>query len=198
MGKTFELLGLVSFNMFVALMLSITFLSRTEETARVHELTEGAVAAFVKEATAISSGQKVDFDSYEITTYFMEHIADGSQFKTVLRTSSPNAPSDERTVDMDKMTFISNVLQGQKIMQRHEAAVTVEYVKIEEGGKTAQVVITSRERGMMPVPDMTGEEVLMPVEGVSYCEQTMGISSKHKIQMTGASCTTDLVISEGL
>jgi hypothetical protein len=196
MGKSLELLGLAAFNVFVALILSATFISHG--SARLVSLSEDSIKAFLQESSEIAGGLRKDMDSYSITQYFMDHIAPDGQFRTTMRYNIPDMPEEERVMEMDKMNFIAQTLQGMHAMADRETLVKVEYVKIDATGRNAEVVTTNYERGLMPVADVSGEANMMPVQGVSYCEQTLVLSDQRKIQMANAKCTTDLSFSEGL
>lgn len=194
MGKSLELLGLAAFNVFIALILSATFLAKSGPS--VSALTEDNIRAFVTEAAAVSGGQRQDMDSYGVTDYFMGHIADDGLFTSTIAYDMPDMPASERTMEMDKMKFISNVLQGIQSMTRHETAVDIEYIKITDNGKSAHVVTTNYERGVMPMDDGMGESNMVPVTGTSYCEQTLVLSGKNVIQMAGAKCNTNIDFSD--
>lgn len=197
MGKSLELLGLAAFNVFLALILSVTFLSNASPE-KINTLTEASVEDFIHEVSKISNGERADMDPYSITAFFMNHISEDGQFISKMRYSIPDMPTDERTLEMDKMNFISHTLQSMNTMNRHETLVKVEYIKIEDEGRTATVMTTNYERGMLPVDDGFGEASLMPVQGTSYCEQKLVLNNKRVMQMAGANCTTDIVFSEGL
>ena len=196
MGKSLELLGLASFNVMIALVLSVAFLSHAG--GKMDRLTEASVTAFITEVSEISAGKRKDMDPYSITSYFMTHITQDGSFKTTLRYSIPEMPDDERQMEMDKMNFISHTLQGLQTMADRETMVKVEFVQIEDGGKSAAITTTNYERGMMPVDDGSGTVNMMPVQGTSYCEQKVILNDKRLIQMAGATCTTDITFSEGL
>jgi len=200
MGKSFELLGLITFNVFIALILSATFLSSAGKgsAAIPDRLTEPYVASFIEEFAAITGGQRGDMDSYALADYFMNHLGKESHFITTLRYSIPDQPEERRTLEMDRTTFIGNVMQGQKAMDKHETKVQIEYIDISDDEKSATVLVTNYERGLMPVDDGAGNEVIMPVQGTSYCEQKLSIDEKFLIRIDGATCTTDIVFSEGL
>jgi hypothetical protein len=161
-------------------------------------LSEDSIKAFLQEASEIAGGQRKEMDSYSITEYFMDHIAPEGQFRTTMRYNIPDMPENERVLEMDKMNFISNTLEGMHEMTARETLVKVEYVKIDPAGRNAEVVTTNYERGMMPVADDSGDTNMMPVQGVSYCEQKLVLNDQRKIQMANAKCTTDLSFSEGM
>ncbi|MCB9988555.1 MAG: hypothetical protein H6868_04370 [Rhodospirillales bacterium] len=195
MGKSFELLGMAAFNVMLAVILSATFFHKVSPTDAVQTLTEANVDYFIREVSAISSGEKEDMDSYKITSYFLKHINDDSQFVTVLKYAMDGGDPEEQSMEMGKMDFISHILQGQKAMDRHETAVTVEYIKISDDKKSAKVITQIRERGLMPTLDDFGEQTLVPVTGVSYCDQVVSLNDDHDIQMDGAECTTYMDIN---
>lgn len=194
MGKSLELLGLVSLNMLVAMMLSVAFLPRGGITT----LTETNVRGFIADMSAISAGERKDMDSYGIADYFMNHIAPDGVFKTTLRYKIPEMPEDERLMEMNKMEFISHTLQGMRTMDGRETRVNVEYIAIAPDGRSAAVTTTNYERGLMPVDDGTGAMNMMPVYGTSYCEQKVILDERRAIALSGANCYTDLTFTEGL
>lgn len=195
MGKSLELLGLVSLNMLVAMMLSVAFLPRG---GAVNALTEENVRGFIADMSAVSAGEREDMDSYGIANYFMDHIAPDGTFKTTLRYKIPEMPENEREMQMNKMEFISHTLQGMRAMDDRETKVNVEYVQIAQDGRSAAVTTTNYERGLMPVEDGTGMSNMMPVYGTSYCEQKIVLTDTRAIALSGATCYTDLTFSEGL
>ncbi len=79
-GKSFELLGLASFNIFLAMILSVTFLGHAGKSGTMTALTQDNVEAFIKETTDISAGKNPEFDNLGIAEYLMAHIQDGSRF----------------------------------------------------------------------------------------------------------------------
>lgn len=193
-----ELLGLASFNVFLALILTTAFLSQRESTA-VDGLSETSIAAFVQETTDISSGKRTDMDAYGITTYFMEHVTDDGKFTTTISFEAPGGSgTQEKVMEMDKMSFISNLIQGLHSMEDHEAAVKIENITLADDGKSAKILTTTIERGMMPVDDGSGGSTLTPVTGNSYCEQNIVLGKKNIIQMAGAVCTTNISASPAL
>lgn len=197
MGKSFELLGLASFNIFIALILSTTFLTN-HGGGGISHLTESAVESFIMEVSDITGGKKPEMDSYAITSYFMEHVADDSVFTTTLQYDIPHTESEERTLQMNKIDYISNVLQSKNAMERYESMVKIDFVSVDASGREASAVTTNYERGMMPVEDGMGQMTLVPVDGTSYCEQKFVLSENKTIQMASATCTTDLKFSEGM
>ena len=195
MGKSLELLGLAAFNVMIAIILSATFLTKSHDT--VSSLTETHVEKFIHEVTEIAGGQRHDMDPFTVTKYLMAHIADNSEFKSTIEYSMPDvSSSDSRTLEMDKMNYISYTLEGMKEMTKHETAVKIDYIKITDDGKSATVTTTNYERGVMPVEDGAGEAQMMPVNGTSYCEQRLVLSTKHIIQMAGATCSTNIDFSD--
>ncbi len=194
MGKSFELLGLAAFNIFIALILSMTFL--TKGNTKVSALTETNVTHFITEAADVAGGKRQEMDQFSITEYFLAHIADHGLFTSTIEFTIPEMEASSRTLEMDKNNYISHVLEGSKAMTKRETEVKIEYIKIAEGGKSAKVNTTNYERGVMPVEDGMGEARMMPVTGTSYCEQELVLSDKHIIQMAGASCSTNIDFSD--
>jgi len=194
MGKSLELLGLAAFNIFIALILSATFLSK--DNGKVNALTETNVTHFITEVAEVAGGKRQDMDQLSIMKYFMDHIADKGMFTSKIEFSLPDMSSNERTLEMDKNNFISHTIEGMKTMTQRETEVKIDYIKIAENGKSAKVNTTNYERGVMPVADEMGEAQMMPVTGTSYCEQELVLSEKNIIQMAGASCSTNINFAE--
>jgi len=190
MGKSIELLGLAAVNIIIAMVLSATFLTKSDTA--VKELTQANVEQFVNDVAQVSGGLREDMDQFSITKYFMKHIAEEGMFISTIEYAMPDMPSSERTLEMDKMNFISHVLQGMGTMNKHETAVQIEYIKIVDNGKRATVMTTNYERGVMPVEDGFGDTQMMPITGTSYCEQELVLSTGNVIQMAGANCDTDI------
>lgn len=193
MGKSFELLGLAAFNIFIAIILSTTFLTGSRG---IDTLTEDNVESFITEVAEVSGGQRENMDSYSVTHYFMNHIAENGQFTSKIEYAMPDMPASTRTLQMDKMNFISHILEGRKAMTRHETAVEIEYIQIADNGKRAKVMTTNYERGIMPIDDGMGEARMVPVTGTSYCEQEVILSGKNIIQMATANCSTNINFSD--
>jgi hypothetical protein len=196
-GKSLELLGLATFNIFVAIIMSATFLSGGGKKDVVSALNEENIEKFINDVSDISNG-KTAMDTYAITSYLMDHVADSGSFKTKLEYTMQDGTSDQRTLEMDKKDFISGILQGlqnNKNITQHETKVRIEYIKIADGGKRAEATTTTYERGMMEMPDDAGQSALTPIDSVSYCEQTFALSEKKLIQMSVATCTTSINFS---
>lgn len=195
--KLFEVMGFTTFNIMVAMVLSTTFFSKAEESARISELNEKNVTGFIETIADISAGQIEDMDSFDITTYFMEHIADDGHFKSTIKynVSDGFGENEEEVMDMDKMDFISHVLNGLKSMQHHETKVKIDYIEIAQDKKSASAIVTTYERGMMPTVSEFGEDAMVPVSGTSFCEQKFALNDKKILQVTDASCATDLDFS---
>ena len=104
MGKSFELLGLAAFNVFIAIILSAMFL--TKDGASVRSLTETNIEQFVTEVAAVSGGKRDDMDSYSITKFFMDHIAENGLFTSEIEYAMPDMPASTRTLALDKLNFI--------------------------------------------------------------------------------------------
>ncbi len=196
MGKSLELLGLASFNVFLGLVVTITFLNQNGgKPAGATHLTEAGVSSFINEMTAISLGQKPEMDQYGVTTWFMDHIDEAGKFVSTINIARPDSTEEQKVLEMDRMNYISHVLTGLKSVQDRKANVQIEYIKIEEGGKLASVIFTNTEQGSMPVSN-EGGDFMIPVTGTSYCEQKIVLQDK-KMKVSGATCTTNVNISNG-
>ena len=197
--KLFEAMGFTTFNIMVAIVLSATFFDKAENTqsAYITELSDSNVTHFIEKMADVASGQGEEMDSYDITSYLMDHIADNSHFNSTINynISHNDDENQEEVMDMSKLEFISHVLSNLKSMERHETQTSVEFVEIAADKKTASAVITTYERGMMPTVTEFGEDTLVPVRGTSFCEQKFALSDENILQITEASCATDLDFS---
>lgn len=193
MGKSFELLGLAAFNLFLALILSVTFLSGGGKNPDQGRLTESRVTSFIQEVTDISTGKRSDMDRYSITSFFMDHIADNGKFINTVQYDLPRVQAQEQVLEMNKLSFISHILQGMDT-EREEAEIHIEYIEILDEGRTAKIITTNTERGMMPYDDGSGRPQYMPVRGQSFCEQTLALNNRH-IQMVEATCSTAIQLA---
>ena len=193
MGKSLELLGLASFNVFLGLVLTTTFLSRNNEQSP-SRLTEASVSAFVEEMNRVSAGAMPESDSYSVTTWLMSHVDENSKFTTNMNISPANGEPREEKMEMGRMDFIGHVLQEMKAVQNRESSVHIEYVRVEDSGTTASVVFTNMEKGEVPYAN-EGEEYMIPVTGTSYCEQQLALKNKV-IMVTGGVCTSNVSMAQ--
>lgn len=193
MGKSVELLGMACFNVFLGMILTVSFVSQATKNGP-SLLTEASVSDFVSEMTNVSWGKKADMDQYGITTWFMDHIVDSGTFTNTINISQPNGEDSQQVLEMDRMKYISQVLQEMKAVQNHHGQLNIEYVKIDDGGQSASVVFTSLERGDMPVAS-EGTEYTIPVTGMSYCEQKIILQGKL-MKVVNGTCTTNVTLTE--
>lgn len=198
MGNTIQLMGLAALNVFVAIILSVAFLSGGGAGARIQNidrLTEETVTGFITDLAAITTGKRGDMNAYAVTAFLMDHIDDDGLFKTRIDYGGKGSRQD---LEMDKKSYISNVLNELKNSNGRETLVRIENVRINEGGRSAVAVTSNYERGMMPVQDEMGETVMMPVDGASYCEQIITLADKNMLQVSSATCMTNISFSSDL
>ena len=198
-GKSLELLGMVGFNLFLGMTLTVTFLGGGDNAPT--RLTEANVSAFVKDMTEVALGKNpasdekaVSFDQYAITTWLMRHMDEDSKFQAHINISQPNGLSRQEKLDMNRLDYISQVLKDNKSVKSREANLHVEYVRVDAGGKGASVVFTSMEKARMPVPSENGGYEI-PVTGTSYCEQKIVIEDAV-IKVSASTCTSNVSLSE--
>lgn len=198
MGKSLELLGLAGFNVFLALILAVTFLGGGKaEGVLLDSLTEEYVEAFLNDANAIASGKREDMDDFSITGFFMDHIADSGAFVNKVAYQLPLQDPQEKTVQMGKMDFIASVLQDIKSKEKEEGGesfMKIESIVIADNGRRARTATTSQDKGVMPMDDGSGEIQSVPVSGTSYCEQDLVLQDR-RIKMEKTDCTTTLDFS---
>ena len=191
--RSLELLGLVSFNVFLGMILTVTFISQGGQPSS-SRLTEENVSKFIHEMTNTALGLKPGMDQYTTTMWFMNHLSESSAFKTNMNISQANGSTREATLEMGRMDYISQILKNQKSVQKRESRINVEYVKIDENGRDASVIFTSIDKGVIPMTTEAGSYE-MPVSGTSYCEHKLGIRD-NRIVVSGGTCTMNVDASQ--
>lgn len=187
--KTFELLGLAGFNVFLGMMLTVTLFDKGEQP-KASRMTEASINAFINDMTHMALGLKPEMDQYATTMWFMDHLSETSKFKTNTNIEQADGRIREARAEMGRMDYISNILKEQKTVQKRATQVKVEYVKIEDEGKMASVIFTSEESGMIPLNSEAGSYEV-PVRGTSFCEHQLEFKD-HKIIVAGGTCTTNI------
>lgn len=185
--RSLELLGLASFNLFLGMILTVTFISQGGQP-KSPRLTEENVSAFIHDMTDTALGLKPGMDQYATTMWFMDHLSEASTFKTNMNIEQAQGGTRAETVEMGRMDYIGQILKDQKAVQKRESHVNIEYVKIEEDGNSAAAVFTSIEKGMISMTSDAGTYE-MPVRGTSFCEHRLALRNK-KIVVSGGTCTT--------
>ena len=188
-GKSLELLGMAGFNVFLGLVLTTTFLNQNSDNAP-RRLTEASVSGFVTEMTDVALGKKADLDQYGMTTWLMKHLDENISVMTNMNITQPNGETREENLQMGRMDYISHILKDNKAVKDREASLHIEYVNIEQGGKTASVVFTSQEKANVPMVS-EGGEYMIPITGTSYCEQTLSLR-ETTIIVSSANCTMNV------
>lgn len=196
MGKSFELLGMMAFQTFLFLIVGVSLMATSKEKMQ-QELTRNNVESFIYELSDITGGRKKDMDAYSVTEYLMDHLSQNGEYKTLMSISDDRIRDiPEEEVVMNKLEYISNVLQGLKAIENHDRQLHIEQIDIRDDGKQANVILTSYEEGNMPVPNEAGSYDMFPMAGTSYCEQILTMTDKHVIQLESEDCTTDISFIE--
>jgi hypothetical protein len=190
MGKSFELLGLMAFNVFLGLILSVNFINQTDAKL-LSQLDEQNVAAFITQVADISTG-KQGMDHMDVTEYFMSHIADNGTFRNRISYSMAYINNEDQVMEMDKLTYISHVIQSLSSQRSHQSEMEIEYIEIAEAGESATVMTVNYEEGEMPVQEAGGQARMIPVKGASYCEHELSLTEDKQIQLKGSNCMTDI------
>lgn len=196
MGKSFELLGMMAFQTFLLLIVSVSIMATSKEKMQ-KELTRTTVENFIYELYDITGGRNKEIDAYGVTEYLMAHLSQNGEYKTVMSINDDRLRDlPEEEIVMDKLEYISNVLQGLKAIEQHDAQIRIEQVDIKPDGKEALVYLTNYEEGSMPVPNENGSYDIIPMAGTSYCKQLLTLTEKKTIQLSSESCTTDITFIE--
>ena len=190
--KSLELVGLAAFNVFLAMILSISFLGG--KGASYTELTQSNITEFVNRMTQVSTGAEdaggVGADILTANQFLQAHIGDNGTFKTTVAYEIPDMNADTKQINLTKKDYIKNVLTGLKAAKPDEAATHIENIEITPDARHAKIVTTSYQRGPMPIETDGGRQVLQ-VKGISYCEQNLDLVNKN-IVVTDATCSTSV------
>ena len=130
-------------------------------------------------------------DRLGIAEYLMKHLDDSGTYTSTVQIDLPDAQEPEQKLDLDKKAYIGRVLEGLGTIRNHEEKTRVENIEIADDSRSARVVTTSFERGMIPSENESGRSVLVPVRGISYCEQKL-VLKDETIRMAGAVCSTSI------
>lgn len=192
-GKSFELMGLAAFNVFLAVILSVTFLSQAESVAP-GTLTRPAIENFLKEVSSLSAGKDTKLDQYGLTAYLMRHITDDGTFRSSVSYQIYDR-TDQKDMALDKMSYITTLIQGRQRFMDYETSMRIDLVDITPDGMSANVTTTNFERGRIMIDDGFGGATPAPVRSVSYCTQKLVLAEKI-VKMAGADCTTNVQVAE--
>ena len=192
-GKSLELLGMASFNVFLGLVLTTTFLNQNSDSSP-RRLTEASVTHFVTEMTDVALGKKADLDQYGMTTWLMKHLDENISVTTNMNITDQNGMAREESLQMGRMDYISHILKDNKAVKDRQATLHIEYIKVEEGGQDASVIFTSQEKANVPMASEGGDYV-MPISGTAYCEQKLALREAI-ITVSASHCTMNVSMSE--
>ncbi|HTK84940.1 MAG TPA: hypothetical protein VL625_07630 [Patescibacteria group bacterium] len=189
MGSTIKLLGLASFNAFVALALSASYL--THYAGKMQTLSNENVTAFVREFAGVTTGQRGDMDEHEMIGYFVTHVSEGASFSTTVNSSMEGVSKPANK--MRRKEFIASTLRTIRDKGPHPASVTVEDVKISGDGHEATAITTINEKSALEFKNPAdGEPGVSAVSATSYCNETVKLSNEHVIQIQSETCTTTI------
>lgn len=189
-GKSLELMGFATVNGFLAMVLSMTFLSGGHKTD-IQRLTRANITEFVNQVTTVSSGTGKETDLLKVADFLTKHISDDSHFTSTMQYNLPNVPMDEKIVDFSKREYISHILEELKSMPDRQAKTRIEDIDIKHNAVEARVITTSYEQGVVPMDNGEEKTVPMAITGISYCEQKIVLKNKT-ITMAGATCSTSV------
>lgn len=197
MGKGFELLSMIGLQIFLATIVVMTLLAQNKGRDTLSEevlnsLTSENIEHFIQELTAVTTGQSKTLDVYGVTEYLMKHLPADGEYITAISFEDHNAEIQEEYMVMNRLTYISNILQAMKGVVAHEVTIKIENIDIAKNGKRAEIVISSLERGLMPMPDGSGGTRFMAMSTSTYCEQELILTDDNIIQLAITDCSTDI------
>jgi hypothetical protein len=187
---TIRMRGVLSALLFLAFFVPTP--SRAQD--KIDKLTEENITTFIQETTEISAGQRADMSMEQVIEYLDRHIDKNGFFKSTMKYSMPEQPSQETTMNLDKKDFLKSIEAGSKAVNGYETEIDIRDIKISRDEKKATVQTTGREQASMPL-DIDGQLTEVPVEGLSSCLQILMLSDEGMIQMLNANCTTEITLA---
>lgn len=189
-GKSFELMGLATFNVFLALILSVTFMSQARTTS-TDKLTNANISDFMNRLTLMTAGQNQKNDLLGTAEFLKKHIDDNGRFHGTLQYDLPNVDSSQKSFDFSKDDYISHVLQDLKAMPHRDAKIRIENISISGQSREALVITTSYENGEINVINTDDRPTQLAVTGIAYCEQKLALRNSV-IRITDSNCSTSI------
>jgi len=158
----------------------------------ITKLTEKNVADFLKETNSVSLGYRDDMAMDDVQKYLNRHLAPKSNFHSKTTFEIPGYPAQETEIEVKKKDYITNILDGKGLISNYQADLEIKKIKIAGTGRSATVTTTSHDSGELPWPDAQGNERMVPIRGVSECEQKLTLSLSNYVQILNASCSTTI------
>lgn len=153
-------------------------------------LTADKIQAFLEESRNLAVGRDIATAQEDITRYFQNHLAEKGVFKSKTRYELPGFPAQEGEMKLNKEEYIAYVIEGRDLLEDYRTTIEVRAIEISGSGRSATIQTTSTERGKMPWVDEQGNPALIPIDGVSDCEQRLVVSPANYIQLAQADCNT--------
>lgn len=158
---------------------------------RVRRLTERNIETFITTIQDISTGKNEEMTPDDIQEFLDHHIADKAHYQSSMTFEIPGMPAEKSDVTMSKEQYINALLEGLPTMQSYDTDIEINTLDITSSGRVADLTTTTTENGQLPWGENEdGEPRLVPVKGVSECEQKIVISLSNQMQMAKAICTT--------
>ena len=190
-SRTYRLLALGT---FLCVVSAPAFAQETRHDF-VRSLNENNIRAFLQEVSEISTGQRSEMLDDDVINYFNNHMSDKGLFKSKMSYDIPGFPMQENEMSLNKEEYISMVANGRYVMQDYIVDIDIQNLKIGSGAKSATFKSITTEKGKMPFPrdpKKPNDVEIVPIEGVSICEQRLIVSINNFIQMAKAECNTTI------
>lgn len=158
----------------------------------IEKLDRNNIKSFIETATLMSQGGASDMSQEDVLAYLRDHIHDDARFVTSMTFKMPGMPPQETQMTIQKPEFIQGVQEADKAVNGYENEVDIKKIKIAVNKKSATVQTVGKEEGEMPMQLESGDVQYVPIEGVSECTQTLGLSNAGLIQMMDAKCKTTI------
>lgn len=161
----------------------------------VTQLSEQNILSFMREVSAIATGQRPNMLDDEVGDYLNNHVADQAKFESTMNYHIPGFPAKNIDLKLGKPEYIHSIITGRYTLQDYDTRIVIDDLDITNGGKRATFTSITDEAGMMPFPKNENDPndlEMVPIKGQSTCQQTMIVSFNNFIQMADAKCHTEI------
>lgn len=158
-------------------------------------LTEQNIKDFLRESGEITTGQRPEMMDEDIANYFTNHMSERARLRSRMSYEIPNFPTQESDMELGRNEYINTVINGRYMMENYTANIEIRDLNITGNGKQANFTSIVTEKGNMPFPsdpEKPNDLEMIPIEGISECEQKLVVSYNNFIQMLTADCKTSI------
>ncbi len=165
--------------------------AHTQAHAQNNEkLTPDTIQAFLDESSLITHPE-TGKSKEDIQDFLKKHISSRADFVTNIVYDIEGYPPQTRKIELGRPGFIKNVTDSVGKFQDYSSYAKLIEHDITNGGRKADIVVITSEKGMMQMQDQ-----MVPFDGKTRCSQIIRWKTPHGIVVESASCETILSISE--